>query len=83
VLVEEARAVRAQARHIRRQAAVRLLPGIELASVTVLDDAGRFRTPARTDPLAVRLDDAQYQADEGPAWMPSAVTVGIARWDDR
>jgi hypothetical protein len=60
-----------------------LMPGTDLASVTVLNADGRFRTPAHTDPVAVRLDEAQYQADDGPCLEATRTGgIGVARWDD-
>ncbi len=43
----------------------RAVPGADLVSVTMRAPDG-FRTPVWTDPLAYRLDEAQYRLDEGP-----------------
>jgi GAF domain-containing protein len=64
-------------------AAVRLVPGATLASVMVLGSGGRFHTPAGTDPIAVRLGDAQDHTGEGPchdATRPGSPK--LARCDD-
>jgi hypothetical protein len=51
------------------------VPGADLVSVTLrADDA--FHTPARTDPLATRLDEIQYRLDEGPC-VESTRTPGL------
>ncbi|WP_199432092.1 GAF and ANTAR domain-containing protein [Qaidamihabitans albus] len=47
-------------------AAKEIVPGADLASVTLRDSAGRYTTPVRTDPVAAELDELQYEADEGP-----------------
>lgn len=47
------------------EATLSAVPGADLVSVTLrADDA--FHTPARTDELANRLDEIQYELDEGP-----------------
>jgi GAF domain-containing protein len=46
-------------------AAVDMTGGADLASLSVLV-AGGIRTPAYTDPLALHLDEAQYDTGEGP-----------------
>lgn len=46
--------------------AVQIVPGAELASVTLLDPQGGYTTPVETDPVATRLDQLQYRSDEGP-----------------
>jgi GAF domain-containing protein len=48
------------------RAATELLPAADLVSVTLRDPDGRFYTPVRTDPVADRLDELQYEFDEGP-----------------
>lgn len=47
------------------QAAVSTVPGCQLASVTIRED-GAFRTVAATHAAAMEVDQAQYQASEGP-----------------
>lgn len=43
-----------------------VVPGSDLASITVRDDRGRYHTPVETDGLATRLDEWQYRLGEGP-----------------
>lgn len=47
-------------------AAVETLPGVDVASITVLHRDGRAETVASTSPLAVEMDSMQYELDEGP-----------------
>jgi GAF domain-containing protein len=47
-------------------AAVETVPGVDVASITVLHKDGRAETVAWTDPLAYQIDVMQYQLDEGP-----------------
>jgi len=47
------------------EAAVSTVAGCRMASVTLVDRSG-YRTAASTDSAAVVVDQAQYQADEGP-----------------
>jgi hypothetical protein len=47
-------------------AAVDVLPAADMVSVTLRDPDGRFYTPVRTDPVADRLDELQYEFAEGP-----------------
>ena len=56
------------------QAALRVVPGADLVSVTLRSRNGHFHTPVETDPLATELDQLQYEFDEGPcrdAALPS------------
>ncbi|MCE7009884.1 GAF and ANTAR domain-containing protein [Kibdelosporangium philippinense] len=46
--------------------AVRFVPGADLVSVTLRDADGSLHTPVSTDPLAVRLDEVQYDSERGP-----------------
>ena len=48
------------------RAAKEIVPGADLVSVTMRDPDDGFRTPVETDPLATRLDELQYEMDEGP-----------------
>jgi GAF domain-containing protein len=48
------------------RAATDLLPAADMVSVTLRDPDGHFHTPVRTDPVADRLDELQYEFDEGP-----------------
>ncbi|WP_245554611.1 GAF and ANTAR domain-containing protein [Actinosynnema mirum] len=56
-------------------AAVRLVSGAALASVTLRDRDGRFSTPVRTHPVAVSLDEVQYRTRSGPC-LDAAVPEG-------
>jgi GAF domain-containing protein len=47
-------------------AAVDMIGGADLASLSVLVAGGGIRTPAYTDPLALHLDEVQYDIGEGP-----------------
>ncbi|MEU0795753.1 ANTAR domain-containing protein [Amycolatopsis sp. NPDC005961] len=47
-------------------AASALVPDADLVSVTLREPDGRYHTPVETDPVAVRLDQVQYDHDEGP-----------------
>jgi anti-anti-sigma regulatory factor len=47
-------------------AAVHIVPGADLVSVTLRDPTGAFFTPAETDPVAGALDEAQYDSGTGP-----------------
>jgi hypothetical protein len=49
------------------EAAVATVTGSHSASVTLRDE-GEFRTAAFTGPSAVRVDEAQYHASEGPSF---------------
>lgn len=46
--------------------AAHLLPGVDAASITVADDAGRPSTASSTDELVSTLDHEQYRLNEGP-----------------
>ncbi|MEK6437854.1 ANTAR domain-containing protein [Pseudonocardia sp. T1-2H] len=48
------------------RATTEIVPGADLVSVTMRDPDDGFRTPVETDPLATRLDELQYEMDEGP-----------------
>jgi GAF domain-containing protein len=63
-------------------AAVDLIPGADLVSVTLRDPDGRFHTPVETDPVAVRLDELQYTSGEGPcveSARPDGPAIGWSR----
>ena len=47
-------------------AAVETVPGVDVASITVLHRDGRAETVASTAPLAYEIDLMQYELDEGP-----------------
>jgi hypothetical protein len=48
------------------RAALQVVPGADLVSVTLRSSAGEFHTPAETDPGATELDRLQYETGEGP-----------------
>ncbi|HUQ56348.1 MAG TPA: ANTAR domain-containing protein [Lentzea sp.] len=48
------------------RAAVLVVPGADLVSITLRSADGRFHTPVETDPVAVELDRLQYGLREGP-----------------
>jgi GAF domain-containing protein len=47
-------------------AAVRVVPGADLVSITLRSRDGKFHTPVETDPVATELDQLQYDLLEGP-----------------
>jgi GAF domain-containing protein len=47
------------------EVSVRVVPGCELASVTIMEQ-GDARTPGASDPVAVELDQVQYRYGSGP-----------------
>ncbi len=47
-------------------AAHQAIPGAELVSVTLCVPKRGYTTPVQTDPVAVELDELQYEFDEGP-----------------
>lgn len=47
-------------------AAVEVVDGVDVASITLLSVHGRISTPVASDPLARRLDELQYESGEGP-----------------
>jgi hypothetical protein len=60
-------------------AGVDMVEGAEVVSVTLRLSDGTFTTPARTDPLADRLDEAQYEVGEGPCVTATATPgFGVA-----
>lgn len=58
-------------------AAVEMVPGADLVSVTLRSEQGTFHTPAETAPMATELDDLQYRAGHGPC-VESAEKKGPA-----
>ncbi|WP_372511357.1 GAF and ANTAR domain-containing protein [Lentzea californiensis] len=48
------------------QAAVRVVPGADMVSVTLRSRDGKFHTPVETDRIATELDQLQYELREGP-----------------
>lgn len=55
-------------------AAVQVVPGAELVSLTRREDHGRLSTPVQTDELASTLDALQYTHQEGPCWQATLDT---------
>lgn len=47
-------------------AALRVVPGADLVSVTLRSPDGRFFTPVHSEPLAADIDQVQYRFGEGP-----------------
>ncbi|MEV0675080.1 GAF and ANTAR domain-containing protein [Actinosynnema sp. NPDC050436] len=63
-------------------AALRLVPGAELVSITLRAPDGRFHTPVHTDAVAAELDQVQYDLGEGPcldAAMASGPAVAVSQ----
>jgi len=58
-------------------AALEVVPGADLVSVTLRAPDGQFHTPAVTGPEAVELDELQYKAGHGPC-VDSADKAGPA-----
>ncbi|ANZ35629.1 histidine kinase [Lentzea guizhouensis] len=48
------------------RAAVLVVPGAELVSITLRSADGHFHTPVQTDRVAIELDQLQYDLHEGP-----------------
>ncbi|WP_406602119.1 GAF and ANTAR domain-containing protein [Lentzea kristufekii] len=48
------------------EATSRVVPGADLVSVTLRSRDGKFHTPVETDPVAIELDELQYDLVEGP-----------------
>lgn len=46
--------------------AVQVVPGADLVSITLRSRDGKFHTPVETDPVAIELDQLQYDLLEGP-----------------
>ena len=64
-------------------ATVRVVPQADLASITLRSPDGRFHTPVATDPVAEVLDQAQYDAREGPCLTAEAEDgPAVAGWAD-
>jgi ANTAR domain len=64
-------------------AAVDMVEGAEVVSVTLRLGDGTFTTPAHTDPLATRVDEAQYEVGEGPCVTATATPgFGVAYHPD-
>jgi anti-anti-sigma factor len=52
-----------------------LVPGADVASVTLRDPDGKFHTPAGTDDVSAELDRLQYETGQGPC-VAAAQTPG-------
>jgi hypothetical protein len=64
-------------------AALKMVEGAEMVSVSLRLDDGGFSTPAQTDVLAGHLDQAQYEAGEGPCLTATATSgLGLAYHPD-
>lgn len=48
------------------QAAHRVVPAADLVSITLRSPDGVFHTPVATEPIAMELDQLQYETGEGP-----------------
>ncbi|MFC0111476.1 hypothetical protein [Kibdelosporangium aridum] len=59
-------------------AALRVVPGVDLVSITLRSRDGSFHTPVHTDPVAVALDQVQYETGEGPC-LDAALAPGPAQ----
>jgi hypothetical protein len=57
--------------------AVRVLPDVEYASVTVRHDDDRLETLAPTDDMLLELDAAQYDLREGPCYDAATDVVHV------
>ncbi|GAA2852100.1 GAF and ANTAR domain-containing protein [Pseudonocardia halophobica] len=65
------------------QAAVRVVNGADIVSVSLRSQDGTIDTPATTDPVGVRLDELQNEFDEGPCLDASRIPgIGIAFSED-
>lgn len=58
-------------------AALNVIAGADLASVTLRSPDGRFHTPVYTDKVAIALDHLQYRLTEGPC-LDAAQVLGPA-----
>jgi hypothetical protein len=64
-------------------AALRLVPGADLVSITLRSPDGAFHTPVETEPLAAELDQVQYRTGEGPCVEAARASgPGFVRSDD-
>jgi GAF domain-containing protein len=61
--------------------AVETVPGADGAGLTLVDEWGRRKSSAATDPLVERADAQQYELDEGPC-LASAALRQVVRVDD-
>jgi hypothetical protein len=63
------------------QGAVKAVPGIDWASLSVTTRDGKIQTLAPTAELAVRADELQYELGEGPC-LAAVLTEPIVQVDD-
>jgi len=64
-------------------AALRLVPGADLVSITLRSPDGAFHTPVETAPVAAELDQMQYRTGEGPCVEAARASgPGYVRSDD-
>ncbi|WP_221936668.1 GAF and ANTAR domain-containing protein [Skermania sp. ID1734] len=56
-------------------AALVVIPNVDVASVTIRNPEGVFHTPVYSDEVAVRLDELQYELGEGPC-VDAAIVDG-------
>ena len=63
------------------ESALETVPGIDAASITVIHRDGRIETVAGTDELVYRLDQMQYDFDEGPC-LDALRGAPVQRVDD-
>jgi len=62
-------------------AAVEVLPDVHYASITIRDAQDRLETAAPTDPMLLKLDEAQYLFREGPCYEAAADKVHVTSPD--
>ncbi|GAA0576430.1 GAF and ANTAR domain-containing protein [Kribbella sandramycini] len=62
-------------------AAVRTMPAIDHASISITGSDGKIRTLAPTGPLALQIDELQYSLAEGPC-LDAVTDDPIVRSDD-
>ncbi|GAA3822927.1 GAF and ANTAR domain-containing protein [Nocardioides panacisoli] len=62
-------------------AAVEVLPDVHYASITIRDADDRLETAAPTDPMLLKLDEAQYLFREGPCYEAAADKVHVTSPD--
>lgn len=64
-------------------AARRIVPGADLVSITLRSPDGAFHTPIETGPVAIALDQLQYETGEGPCVTAARLSgPGHIRCDD-
>jgi hypothetical protein len=63
------------------EAAVRVLPHVQLSSITVRHDDGRLVTVAPTDDVLHRIDGVQYDLQEGPCYEAATEVAHVVSSD--